>query len=182
MKTFISSLFFFAIASHSNISFAKADMSEQTWSGNPPIGCLEALNNDNALMDGFRCRGGYCGTIQMSCSFHGDERREERNDVDNLIQHSAWSQYFSEEQGPFYCDPHWFLTGMSCRGPNCDDRSIKCTRVATRNANLDACKWTGWVSEENGGVLNFQNGFYARGVQCGGRYCDNQRFWICPIA
>ena len=80
MKTSTAILFYFTLARTS-----QATLTEETRSGRPPIECIAAHNNDNALMDGFRCRGSYCGNIRISCAFPNGQRKEEDNNIDNLI-------------------------------------------------------------------------------------------------
>lgn len=54
-----------------------------------------------------------------------------------------------------------------------------CSRLAnTANHN---CYWTQYVSEEHGGELDFQAGYYARGGGCKGSYCDDMNFYICSF-
>ena len=51
------------------------------------------------------------------------------------------------------------------------------TLEASRKKN---CEWTGWFSEENGGLKNCSSGYAVAGIRCGGGHCDNKQLYCCP--
>jgi len=140
----------------------------------------------NRLLVGITCSGRYCDNITPICG----STRHDLFDID-------WTKYVSEEgeatatcgvANPFdrwegASDPPAFITGLACKGSYCDDVALEC--VALRDAfpgslGGSLCRWTGWVSEETP-TLRFPSGFAAVRMQCSGRYCDNKRFFVCPV-
>jgi hypothetical protein len=68
------------------------------------------------------------------------------------------------------------MTGLACRGRFCDALSLQCTTIP--NKRKTRCYWTPYFSEEQG-TLTLRNGYYAVGIQCSSRYCDNKRIYAC---
>lgn len=161
--------------------------------GGPPTFCT-ALN-EGAV--GFGCRGNYCDDVRLFC---------ETLPFAISFQNYQWTGFFSEEDsgiGRLYssgwyrydgdnyevCHGTWtagIVTGIRCRGNNCDDISLECARPVktkygvTYSATLTNCSWSGWYSEEQGSV-DFGWNRYITGVQCGGSNCDNKRFLVCSL-
>ncbi len=48
-------------------------------------------------------------------------------------------------------------------------------------SHADGLWWSEWLSEEDGGIFNFSKGNFITGVECGGSYCDNKRFYVCSL-
>jgi hypothetical protein len=71
------------------------------------------------------------------------------------------------------------MTGIACKGSNCDNVSIQCTYMS--NVSAKNCIWTGWMSEEGGGYMYFPMGYYPTGARCRGEYCDELQYWICQL-
>ena len=161
-----------------------ASYTRTTTNGEPPIECLAAEANDHALMTGLTCSGGYCGRIAMNCEVPTNRPNqivgEEDPSIPDLIQHTAWGAIFSEHTPSYSCPNTYFITGLYCRGRNCDDLSVKCTRVKNRRPITNQCKWTGFVSEEQR-EITFEAGYYATQLECRDSFCDNKRFYTCPI-
>jgi hypothetical protein len=136
---------------------------------------------------GIICRGGYCDNVEPICGTSIQE-----------IYDIRWSRFVSEEDGGEvgcnvpnpYERGDWgagepaFIAGFACNGRYCDNVALEC--VALRNAfprSLGGrdCVWTNWISEEGGGTLRFPNGTGAIAMRCRGSYCDEKRFFVCPI-
>ena len=126
-----------------------------------PVNCY-----GGSAVNGVQCRGSYCDNTRILCKPTGLG-----------VGGTAWTSYFSEEQPEQFCPAGHWMTGLGCKGRYCDNISLQCTHYP--NANENDCHWTGWVSEEGGGLLTFGAGYFARGAQCRGRYCDNKRFYVC---
>lgn len=129
----------------------------------PPANC-----DPGSMVNQFGCSGGWCDNVRLYCVPTGE-----------VTAGATWTSYFSEEGVSYRVCPlrHW-MSGISCRGGWCDNVSIECTYYPNV-AEPQVCFWTGWISEEGGGTLAFGPGFYARGAQCSGGYCDNMRFYVC---
>lgn len=138
---------------------------EFTSEEDPPIIC-----DGSSMVGGFGCRRGYCGDARLYCST-----------TIHTGYGTYWTSYFSEETGVDSnfrrCHEDYWMVGLACSGPYCDELSIACRYFPS--ASPHGCRWTGWISEEGGGSLYFGAGYYARGVRCSGRYCDNKRFYVC---
>lgn len=146
----------------------------------PPTSC------GNRLLAGITCAGRYCDDITPIC---GGTVRD--------LYDIRWTRFVSEEGGgemacnvsnPFERGD-WpsgepaFIAGLSCHGSYCDNVALEC--VALRDAFPESlggarCRWTGWVSEETP-TLRFPAGFAAIRIGCRGRYCDEKRFFVCPV-
>lgn len=162
------------------LAAAPPALAQSTSEEDPPATC------GNRLLAGITCSGSYCDNIRPSCgSFARD------------LYDIRWTGYVSEEGGgtaachvpnPFERGD-WpsgepaFITGFACKGSYCDNLALEC--VALRDAFPEslgggACRWTGWVSEEQG-TLSFPPNTGAIRMQCRGSYCDDKRFFVCPI-
>ena len=150
-----------------------------------PLTCPE-----EHLVTGMKCEGRYCDNIQLRCSGNVGSSDGSINTV-----FRQWRYYISEES-PYtvfcrmseiqdyfpYSQPFYgFVTGVSCRGRYCDDISLECAAVSDNGPDFGRCYWSSWVSEENGGTLNFPSNHHAIGMQCKGAYCDDKRFYVCPF-
>lgn len=131
---------------------------------NPPITC-----DGGSLIRRVQCSGSYCDNKRVYCEPTGASAGE-----------SYWTPYFSEEPQSYQtCASGYWVTGLACRGRYCDNTALQCSLMYNISADGAGCYWTGWVSEEGGGNLSFGAGYYMRGAQCSGRYCDNMRFYVC---
>ncbi|MEM7050177.1 MAG: hypothetical protein AAF604_10970 [Acidobacteriota bacterium] len=148
---------------------------------NPPSTC------GKNLLAGITCSGRYCDNLALRCG----SRSYDLYDIE-------WSRRFVSEEGegtaschvsnPFERGdlPHGepaFITGLACNGRYCDNLALEC--VALRDAFPRSyggrdCRWTPWVSEETPSV-RFPSNHGAIRMQCRGRYCDDKRFFVCPI-
>ncbi|MEP7121050.1 MAG: hypothetical protein ABJE95_09080 [Byssovorax sp.] len=135
-----------------------------TSDGLPPLYC-----DSGSLMSSVRCTGRYCDNIATYC----------QNDGVGKPGAQRATPYFSDENPAMLCNVDEWVTSISCTGSYCDNVSLTCTKLVTPNVVHNSCMWTGWVSEEFGGQLNFPAGYYMAGAQCSGSYCDNMRFWVC---
>lgn len=141
----------------------------------PPVSC------GNRLVTALRCSGRYCDNITLSCGGPAHQ-----------IYDVKWTAFISEEGGaeascdlvaPFFGKADkalGFVTGVKCRGSYCDDVSLQCVSLRDARANETRCQWTRWISEETGPIV-FAPGTGATKMQCRGRYCDDMRFWVCPV-
>jgi hypothetical protein len=131
----------------------------------PPIGC-----GAGSLIDQMRCSGSFCDNVGAYCVPTG-----------STFGDVLWSSYFSEEATSYRtCATGWWMTGLVCRGANCDDLSIQCTRVTNRT--VGACRWADrQFSEEFPNTYVLPTGWYARGLACSGSRCDNLRVYECQM-
>lgn len=130
----------------------------------PPI-----TSSNRYLIDAMYCSGGYCDNIYFR------NKRTYRN-----YDHNYWTSFFSEE-GTNYrtCGAsNSFMTGVACKGSNCDNVSIQCTNLI--NSSRSSCYWTAYFSEEEG-YKYLPSGYYAAGLRCRGAYCDNKSIYACRL-
>jgi hypothetical protein len=87
----------------------------------------------------------------------------------------------SEETPPAVCNSGWFVSGIRCTGPYCDNIEIFCTKLPGSTVGADH-RWTPWVSEESSspGWCGPGPNLIA-GMACGGRYCDNVSLYCVPL-
>ena len=134
------------------------------------------------LITGFGCSGGFCDNVRLNCETKGFAftsrywTRHVSDEKDGTCQSSS-NGYFDCNWDVMSCGSNGFMTGVSCKGQYCDNLSLEC--VTLRDNSRSDCRWSDWVSEENGGTLQFPAGYYAAGMQCSGSNCDNLRFYIC---
>lgn len=137
----------------------------------------------NQTVAAARCSGRYCDNMQLGCLPLPANTW--------LVYISGlnppyWTRYISEESKPPSVECDWntnglingMVIGLKATGDYSDNISIHCVRLGA--GKLTDCKWTAYFSEE-AGELDFPNGYYATGVQCSGRYCDNISFRICKV-
>jgi hypothetical protein len=148
---------------------AVPDVVRYAWTGvwfseeTPPSTCPSAN-----LVTGVACWGGWCNDMQLEC--HGQY----------ALGGTSWTSWFSEE-GTNYkiCDGNGYVSGMACQGFWCDSLSLQCSATNTTPA-AHTCAWSGWFSEEDTPFLA-PGGTAIKGVQCNGGYCDQLRYYYCPI-
>lgn len=140
------------------------------WTGETSDGLPAIVCDSGSLMSTVRCTGRYCDNISTYC----------QNDGKGKPAASRWTPYFSEETvGVTLCNADEWVTSISCTGDYCDNVALQCTKLTAPYVVHSSCQWTGWVSEEYSGVLNFPPNYYMAGAQCNGSFCDNMRFWVC---
>jgi hypothetical protein len=71
--------------------------------------------SDDMWMTGIGCKGGFCDRISMQCT--------------QLLGSSTgdcmWSGWRSEEQAPYYAPVDYYIKGIECAGPFCDDKRYR---------------------------------------------------------
>lgn len=139
-------------------------MSPRTSDEYPPI-----TSPNRYLINRMQCIGSYC-----------DDIRVQNVRANRTYNHSRWSSYFSEE-GVNYrtCSGSEFMTGVACKGGNCDDVSIQCTELL--NTTRGSCEWSAAFSEEAGYSPTLLPGYYAAGLMCTGSRCDNLQIYSCRL-
>lgn len=129
----------------------------------PPKTC-----NTGQLIRGAQCRGGWCKNIRLQCQGASSGKPTWR----------TWTSYFSEEKKNWrYCPHNTWMSGLVCRGKRCNDIAMECTHMGRAGRN---CRWSGWFSEEDP-AFSASKGHFIRGIQCGGNYCDNKRYYHCQM-
>lgn len=155
-----------------------------TSEGDRPLTCPQ-----NHLVTGIRCLNGHCGDIRLECSGNDAVVSEHKTVF------REWKAHISEEKpNVATCrieEPYKYegsqngffgvITGIACKGKNCDDLSLECAGILDNGPSMDSCYWTDWVSEEDGGTLLFPEGDFAVNMQCRGNYCDDKRFLLCGL-
>jgi len=160
------------------LSYSDSWTARATSEESPPLTCRLG-----SLVSGFRCSGKYCDNIKLECTNNNYE-----------ISARNWEDYVSEEDRRStemvdgllvrrndnlqLCGTKGFLTGVGCKGSYCDNISIECSVIKGVERRTNGF-WTTWVSEEKGGTLQFPRGYYAAGIECKGKFCDNKRFYVC---
>lgn len=130
----------------------------------PPITC-----DGGSMPSAARCYGSSCDDMSLYCQ-----------PTSAVPGHSSyWTPPFSEEDSATICDSGFMVTGLACSGSYCNDLSLRCTFMGGIRAKN--CRWTGWMSEENGGYLSFGSGYFMKGAQCYGGYCDQVRYYVCQL-
>jgi len=168
---------------------------------------LRYCNAWNEAAVGFGCSGSYCDNVRLLC-----ETMPFGTTLDSSTD--KLTPWFSEEHDEFvtvvFDGGYWYnefdenyqicqytdvahggwaglVSGVRCRGSNCDDLSLECTqpvkysgsnvvKVSTTN-----CQWTqGTYSEEQGSV-DFGFNRYIVGAKCFGSHCDNKQFLLCSL-
>jgi hypothetical protein len=78
-------------------------------------GANQRICSGSGFMTGIACNGGYCDNVSIQCTT-----------LDSTTRGSCyWTPYFSEEAA--YSDllaSGYYAAGLTCRGSNCDDKSI----------------------------------------------------------
>jgi hypothetical protein len=123
---------------------------------------------------GFSCRGNNCDNVRLACA-----RVPEWTWLDYSTFH--WSGEFSEEGAAHgLCNNgNGIVTGLECTGRYCDNINLACSKPV--GAKVTNCRWSPWLSEENGGVYNFGKGNFITEMKCQGSYCDNKKFRVCSL-
>lgn len=86
-----------------------------------------------------------------------------------------WTASFSEESpSEGSCPAGWAVRGARCTGSNCDNISLYCCPYSM-TSDPTTPVWSGWFSEENGGMPFPVSMAYrfVTGMGCNGDYCDN---------
>lgn len=155
---------------------------------------------------GFGCSGNYCDNVRLLC-----ETLPFGATLDGATDYLT--PWFSEEHDDFvqvvFGGGYWYgefdenyqicqytdvahggyaglVSGVRCKGSNCDSTSLECTQPVkpTANGNVKLstanCQWTGMYSEEQGSI-DFGYNRYIVGAKCFGSYCDNKQFLVCSL-
>jgi hypothetical protein len=138
-----------------------------------------------------KCTGSYCDNNFFFCSrlrySDGSLMTGITQDWNAMDGHYE-TAYFSEEgAAEGHCGPpsnqnkfDGLVTGMRASGKYSDNIALECTRLANPNFfDNKPCDWTAPLSEEQGGMLRFPEGYVAVGARCSGKYCDNVSWHIC---
>ena len=122
----------------------------------------------NNLVTGVACSDWWCNNMQLECN------------PTTTLGGSWWTSWFSEE-GTNYriCEGNGYVSGMACQGFWCDNLSLQCT-ATNSNPAPHLCTWSGWFSEEDA-PFYAPVGTAIKGAQCNGGYCDQLRYYYCPI-
>jgi len=144
-------------------------ISEET----PPAAC-----DVGEFVSDVRCTGGYCDNIEIGC----------QRLAGAILGRAVWMRWVSEEHGGRrQCPSNSLIAGFACRGGHCDNVSLYCVEVTNLSTPI-YCREIGPISEEGGGRLSFFGAmmgdkagqkFFASGIRCTGRYCDNKYFTVC---
>lgn len=134
-----------------------------------------------SIVTSFNCTGDFCDNISIICT---------RLD-DFAVGHQHWTRWVeSGGESLAFCaeiDPEidlsppvdGFMSGIACRGGNCDDISMHCTRFTGVMIDEPRCT-TSRHSDENR-ALGIPPGFAIAAIRCSGRHCDNKDITFCPI-
>ena len=136
---------------------------------------MKTCNTSGEAVIGLQCAGGYCAAINGTCD-------QPNVSVTNNCYDAG---PYSEEDGQFFCNYNYVVTGFKVDGYNDygDDITMRCCRV-NNTVNQDPnvtpgydgtfCQWTDWISEElindsldpNGGNWSTFGGVLDNYVEC----------------
>lgn len=138
-----------------------------TTDGLPPVSC-----DVGYAISGFQCSGGHCDNMRIYCSL-----------MNSGSSSVGWTSYFSEENSPSSSgDCGWFvqkwMTGLACKGDECDDMSVQCTMFPYLSAG-HTCITTNYFSEEGGGTMMLPAGYFAKEMWANGSRSDKLRVYAC---
>jgi hypothetical protein len=152
---------------------------------------------------GFACTGNRCDNLRLLCDklpfgvtlnsaddYWSGWFSEESDGVEGITS-VGWYRRFDENYHVCHyahLNPGW-VSGIRCRGSNCDDVSIECTKAVKWNGsqnvyiNANSCGWTSSTYSDENGSNGVDFGFnrIITGVKCEGGNCDNMRFHVCSM-
>ncbi|WP_127556915.1 hypothetical protein [Nioella ostreopsis] len=140
----------------------------------PPAACPTGT-----AVAGFQCSGDFCDNITITCrAIAGRAGVTDWTEwVEADGQDTAWCSNpglgITSGDGPI---GDFVMTGLACRGDNCDDISLQCTRFPVQ-IDRATCITTRH-SDENRGV-GLPPGHVIAGIRCSGRHCDNKDITYC---
>jgi hypothetical protein len=125
--------------------------------------------NMNQAIIAVQCRGAYCNDKRVYYC------KSLLTDSENIVK----SNKFSQEDMAENCPPGRIVTGMHCYGDNCDTIQFDCSEENTNALrpfnDTDRTHKTNWVSEENDGMAQCDEGYVVYGAECHGKLCDDIR-------
>ena len=139
----------------------------------PPASC------DNALIArSFLCEGDFCDNITFECQF-----------LTSNTGRRQWTHWV-ESDGRARADcadplnngrafPNTVMTGLACRGGNCDDVSVECTFLGDFERDDGNC-FDITVSDGDS-LLRLPFRTAIRALTCEGRHCDNVTVTLCAM-
>ena len=197
MKRKILGVAAFALVTLGGAGVSHANLGWTPWvseeNGGPWTYCV----GSNEAARGFFCSGGYCDNVRLYCdvlpfditvhSYVTSGFFSEETDGVGTVTSQGWYRYDTDNSHVCnYSGAAGVMTGIRCRGGNCDDINIECATPYTyfdgayEPVELTDCEWTGYVSEENS-PMYMPVGYFISGVQCQGSKCDNKRFYMCRM-
>lgn len=137
----------------------------------------------NQTVAAARCSGRYCDSMQLGCLSLPEGTW--LGYVSELTP-AYWTEYISEDTDPASIECDWntnglvigMMVGLKATGDYSDNISIHCVQLGA--GQLANCQWTAFFSEEEA-ELDFPTGYYATGVQCREKYCDQISFRVCEV-
>jgi hypothetical protein len=144
----------------------------------PSAAACYAYSDQSAVM-GIACSGSYCDSMKLYCGPIPAGFTE-------YMGGTEWNDTSISEEKPNnlqYCPPGSFIYGMAATGRYSDNIQLLCRFMHFPPQGV-SCKWTPWVSEEQG-TLYFDPEPYKPGrgvaiaVMCMGSYCDSMQFLAC---
>jgi len=108
------------------------------------------------------------GGCTAQADLEAESTEETASTEDALV--SGWTSYISEETPPLSCDQSSLISSVQISGSYADNIRAFCQ--PTRAARADSY-WTPRFSEEGTNYQFCNAGYWATGLSCSGRYCDN---------
>lgn len=71
-----------------------------------------------------------------------------------------------------------FVSGIACRGDNCDDIALHCT--AAYGGTIDRANCTDISLSDEDQMHSLPEGTAIAMIECSGTHCDNKQITICP--
>jgi hypothetical protein len=135
------------------------------------------------LLGGITCWGSFCDNITLIC---GTATSSTAAPSYKIIGDIEWTERISEEEGieGRGCSDLRFISGLSCKGKNCDDVFLECVELDEAYPSGSDCMWTyPWVTDSKSpsNTVRFPKDFAAVAMACKGRFCDDIRFKVCRV-
>jgi len=112
---------------------------------------------------GVGCAGRYCDDMKLE-SF-------QRGDANAILASSEWTNWFSEESLGM-CPDDAVANEMQCGGRYCDNLRLRCGEMAPGYHVAGSIGYESPFFSEEAGWGRCADGYFVRGVECAGRYCD----------
>jgi hypothetical protein len=124
------------------------------------------------------CSGDFCDNVTITC-----------RPLTARTGRTFWTNWFEADgKNSGACtDPQYgtspprdaVMSGIACRGGNCDDISLHCTVIPGGFVSHGACRTVSLSDENRPHYL--ADGSVIAMIACSGRHCDNKRVTICPF-
>jgi len=125
---------------------------------------------------GVECSGSHCDNLRLVSYQYRSQYA--------LIypEDTYWTDWFSDESPKTaYCRDDMLVNQVQCSGSRCDNKRLLCSKVgAGYRVSISNRMEVGFFSEEQG-FRYCQDGYFLRGMECSGSYCDNVKLYCVLV-